>query len=174
MAPADPDRPVACNVLPLVEATPQSFARYGQVVMPRPDDAPFGPDDAALELTQGTPRFYAMQLKHRGTVFRHITRHRRVTQCLGAMLGTEWMLGVAAPDPASDVPRLDTLAAFRVPGDRFIKLHKGTWHAGPYFAAPAALFFNLELIDTNLVDHQTCDLAALWGLEFAFGASEPR
>jgi hypothetical protein len=55
-----------------------------------------------------------------------------------------------------------------VPGDRFIKLHKGTWHAGPYFSPATALFYNLELADTNLVDHETCDLTDIWGLEFEF------
>ncbi|ARQ02784.1 hypothetical protein CAK95_06115 [Pseudorhodoplanes sinuspersici] len=153
---------------PLVEATPQTFSRYGQVVMPMEDGLPFGPDDAQLDLSRGTPRFYSMQLFNRGTVFRHITRHRQVTQCLGSMLGTTWKIGVAEADDHSDTPRLETIATFLVPGDRFIKLDRGTWHAGPYFAADSALFYNLELSDTNVTDHQTCDLAETFGVEFEF------
>jgi hypothetical protein len=36
-----------------------------------------------------------------------------------------------------------------------VKLHQGTWHAGPFFLTPTALFFNLELSDTNLTDHNS-------------------
>ena len=158
---------MACErrALSLTEATPESFAPYGQVVMPMEDGVPFGPQDAQLEVDGGVPRFYSMRLHHRGTVFRHLTRHRLVTQCLGSMLGTPWMLGVAAPGPG-DAPNRETLAAFLVPGDRIIKLDKATWHAGPYFEAASALFYNLELADTNVADHQSCDLAAAWGMEF--------
>jgi ureidoglycolate hydrolase len=156
------------RTLPLIEATPQTFSRYGQVVMPMEDGIVFGPDDAQLDLTRGTPRLYSMTLFNRGTVFRHITRHRAVTQCLGSMLGTPWMIGVAAPDDESSTPSIDSLSAFLVPGDRFIKLNRGTWHAGPYFTAASALFYNLELADTNIADHQTCNLAETFGLEFEF------
>ena len=157
------------RVLPLKLATPSAFAPYGQVIMPMEDGSPFGAADAQLDLQQGTPRFYSMLLHNRGVVFKHLTRHRLVTQCLGSMLGTAWMLGVAAPDAASDTPDMSTLAAFLVPGDRFIKLHRGSWHAGPYFSAPSALFYNLELSDTNIVDHRTCNLEETYGLKFEFG-----
>jgi hypothetical protein len=40
------------------------------------------------------------------------------------------------------------------PGEA-VKLHQGTWHAGPFFFAATALFFNLELSDTNLIDHNS-------------------
>lgn len=44
----------------------------------------------------------------------------------------------------------------RIPPGHFIKLHEGTWHAGPLFDAPDTMsFFNLELADTNVVDHNT-------------------
>jgi ureidoglycolate hydrolase len=157
------------KVLPLQLATPSTFAAYGQVIMPMEDGLPFGAEDAQLDLRQGTPRFYSMLLHNRGIVFKYITRHRLVTQCLGSMLGTAWMLGVAAPDPASDTPNMSTIAAFLVPGDRFIKLHRGSWHAGPYFSGQSALFYNLELSDTNMVDHHTCNLEETYGLKFEFG-----
>jgi ureidoglycolate hydrolase len=156
------------QVLPLALATPETFFRYGQVILPTEDGLPYGPHDAQLELSQGTPRFYAMRLHHRSMVFRQITRHSRVTQCLGAMMGRDWMLGVAAPDGARDTPNLETIRGFLIPGDRFVKLHAGTWHAGPYFADEAANFYNLELADTNMVDHQTCNLHEAFGLEFEF------
>lgn len=160
------------RILSPVTATPERFAPYGQVAMPGPDGLPYGPQDPQLDLSAGTPRFYSMTLAHRGLAFRQITRHRRVTQCLGAMMGTPWLLGVCAPGAERDTPDLATLAAFVIPGDRFIRLHKGTWHAGPYFTAASALFFNLELTDTNETDHQSCDLAATFGLECVFGEPE--
>nr|XP_034593112.1 uncharacterized protein LOC117854958 isoform X2 [Setaria viridis]TKW17556.1 hypothetical protein SEVIR_5G375600v2 [Setaria viridis] len=46
------------------------------------------------------------------------------------------------PDPAE-------VCAFRVSGLKFLKLHKGTWHAGPLFRADAMDFYNLELSNTN-------------------------
>jgi hypothetical protein len=36
----------------------------------------------------------------------------------------------------------------------FIKMHTGTWHAGPLFTSPAHIdFYNLELSETNVTDH---------------------
>ena len=43
---------------------------------------------------------------------------------------------------------------------------RGTWHAGPYFRHAQVHFYNLELSDTNLTDHQTCDLLQSFGLAF--------
>lgn len=160
--------PRECRTLHLEMATPESFARYGQVVMPAEDGAAFSETDAQLDLSGGSPRFYSMQLQYRGRRFSRITRHKLVTQCLGAMLGMNWMIGVAEANSSRTTPDIDTLKAFFVPGDRFIKLHKGTWHAGPYFDASSVLFYNLELSDTNIVDHDTCDLAENYSLEFEF------
>jgi ureidoglycolate hydrolase len=152
-------------------AEPVAFAPFGQVILPAEDGLPFGPDDAQLDLAAGTPRFYAMRLHRRPGRFDRITRHHRVTQCLGSMMGVPWRLAVAPPSRASDAPDPDAIRAFAVPGDRFVKLHAGTWHAGPYFDAPHADFYNLELADTNVVDHDTCRLAERFGLAFEFDVS---
>ena len=155
--------------LPPTTLTPDAFAPYGQVILPDADGAPFGPGDAQLHLAGGTPRFYAMRLPNRGRAFHHITRHRAVTQCLGAMMGAPWLLAVAPPDPAQDAPDPAAIRAFAIPGDCFVMLLVGTWHAGPYFDAASVAFYNLELADTNVVDHQTCDLAAQFDTQFTFG-----
>jgi len=157
------------RLLALTVATPENFAAFGQVILPAEDGLAFGQEDAQLDLTQGVPRFYAMRLENRGQRIDRITRHRRVTQCLGSMMGTQWKIAVAPPDAGADLPDPDAIRAFLVPGDRFIKLHVGTWHAGPYFDAPSAVFYNLELADTNTVDHQTCRLDERFGVEYAFG-----
>ncbi|MBD0313443.1 MAG: Ureidoglycolate hydrolase, partial [Microcoleus sp. T3-bin5] len=45
-------------------------------------------------------------------------------------------------------------------------LDVGTWHAGPYFDADFVDFYNLELSDTNVVDHFTFDFVKDHNLEF--------
>ena len=69
-----------------------------------------------------------------------------------------------APPSNSDRPDLEAMLAFQIPGDCFIKLELGTWHAGPYFEHESVDFYNLELSDTNFVDHQTCDLRTTYGV----------
>ena len=145
--------------------TAEAFAPFGQLIVPSTDGAPFGPQDAQLMLNGGIPRFYIMTLAHRGVRFRSITRHQRCTQCLGALEGKDWWMAVAPPRSAEH-PNPGEIRAFQIPGDCFIKLEVGTWHAGPYFSHPQVNFYNLELSDTNIVDHQTCDLAREFGVEF--------
>lgn len=47
--------PVMVN-LKAIEATPASFAEFGQVISASPDGEEFGPNDAQLELHRGVPR----------------------------------------------------------------------------------------------------------------------
>ncbi len=145
--------------------TPENFSPYGQVIFPAEDGKSFDAEDAQLNLSQGTPRFYIMRLHQRGRRFYRITRHVRCTQCLGSLEGKEWLIAVAPPNQ-SDRPDRDKLAAFRIPGNCFIKLDTGTWHAGPYFDADAVDFYNLELADTNETDHFSYDFLERENVEF--------
>lgn len=43
-------------VLKPVEATADNFKEYGQLIKSSPDGAQFGPQDAQLDLSHGTPR----------------------------------------------------------------------------------------------------------------------
>ena len=151
--------------LPTLVPDAASFAPFGQLILPGEDGAPFGPEDAVLDLSQGTPRFYIMRLHHRGMVVTQITRHRRVTQCLASASGEPWFIALAPPSEGSaDEPALGAIRGFRIPAGTGIKLHAGTWHAGPFFAAPTLDFFNLELSDTNETDHQNAYLAKVHGV----------
>jgi ureidoglycolate hydrolase len=143
-----------------------NFRPYGQLILPTTDGKPFDRDDAQLDLNQGTPRFYIMQLQHRGRHFRRITRHQRCTQCLGSLDGKDWYIAVAPPDLSQTQPDLEALAAFHLDGSCAIKLEVGTWHAGPYFDHELVNFYNLELSDTNLSDHFTYDYGDRHNLEF--------
>lgn len=159
------DAALTLRSLPAPWITPEAFRPYGQVISARADGQAFDASDAQLRLEAGIPRFYIMQLHHRGRQFSQITRHQCCTQCLGSLQGQEWLLGVAPPG-AEAYPALDSIVAFRIPGTCFIKMEVGTWHAGPYFEAERVDFYNLELADTNLTDHDTCDLAAVYGVQF--------
>jgi len=151
--------------IPAQWITPEAFQPYGQVIAAREDGKPYDTDDAQLQLDQGIPRFYIMRLEERGRRFSRITRHQKCTQCLGSLEGKEWFLGVAPPSTAI-CPDVNAIIVFRISGNCFVKLNQGTWHAGPYFDAPSVDFYNLELIDTNITDHETCDLQKTYGLIF--------
>lgn len=49
-------QPVNVKVVKPIEATPESFKEYGQVMEASPDWEEFGPKDAQLNLSQGVPR----------------------------------------------------------------------------------------------------------------------
>jgi ureidoglycolate lyase len=162
---------VAQRDLPVRPLTRETFAPFGDLIAPIEDGIAFGPGDAALDLAGGTPRLYIMRLPRRGVVFKQITRHRGVTQCLAAMSGKSWLIAVAPPqaldDPAAE-PALADIAAFLVPGTVAVKLHRGTWHAGPFFDDEEICFLNLELSDTNEVDHQSSHLVERFGFALRF------
>jgi ureidoglycolate hydrolase len=146
------------SIKPLVPTpiTPENFQAYGQLIVPTPDDKPYDAVDAQLSLDQGIPRFYLMRLSHRGRQFHQITHHRQCTQCLGAVGGQQWYIAVAPPGQDCP-PQLEQLQVFFIQGHCFIKLAVGTWHAGPYFDDDWMDFYNLELADTNEVDHASYD-----------------
>ncbi len=146
--------------------TPENFQPYGQVIFATKDGKTYDSEDAQLNLQNGTPRFYIMRLNLRGSKFHKITRHVQCTQCLGSLEGKDWLITVAPPNNEVDQPALEDLAAFRIPGNCFIKLEMGTWHAGPYFEHEFVDFYNLELSDTNVVDHFTHDFLKSHQLEF--------
>lgn len=168
--------PPSTHILPVRPLTAAAFAPYGQVILARrtggqgvgPEEKhpAADPAEAQLVLTNGTPRLWVMHLPHVGLSFTRIARHRRVTQCLGALGGKEWLIAVAPPDPAEDArPRLEDIVAFRIPGDRIVKLHAATWHAGPHFLHDECLFLNLENMDTNDRDFHAAELGVTCAYE---------
>jgi ureidoglycolate lyase len=155
------------HMLDIRELTAEAFAPYGQVIAPlrtggQGAETGYDPEasfsEAKLVLGNGEPRLWIMHLPHVGLGFTRIARHRRVTQCLGALGGKEWLIGVAPSGDLDDDarPRIEDIAAFRVPGDRLIKLHVATWHAGPHFVHDECLFVNPENLDTNRVIFTPC------------------
>ena len=136
--------------------TQKNFQPYGQLITPQEDGKLYDATEAQLNLQNGTPRFYIMRLHHKKRQFHKITRHSQCTQCLGSLEGRDWLIAVAPPSEAQQ-PKIEKIVAFHIPGNCFIKLEMGTWHAGPYFDHNFVDFYNLELSDTNIVDHFTHD-----------------
>ncbi|MDY7012732.1 MAG: ureidoglycolate lyase [Cyanobacteriota bacterium] len=147
------------------EVTSENFKPYGQLITPSIDGKPYDCSDAQLNLSQGTPRFYIMRLTQKGLKFHQFARHQCCTQCLGSLAGKDWFLAVAPPGDREQ-PEVDKIAAFCIPGNCFIKLEMGTWHAGPYFEHDVVDFYNLELSNTNEVDRFTYNFRKNEGLEF--------
>ncbi|KAK2457735.1 ureidoglycolate hydrolase [Trifolium repens] len=172
-----------------IEATPSSFKDYGQVIEPTPDNHIFGPHDAQLDLTQGIPRLSIMHLQNCPLKFSSITHHANVTQCLGAAIDSNvWYLAVAKPsvvdsneienDSGKTIvksrsghfyvpPAIEDVQVFKVSGPKFLKLNRGTWHAGPLFTTDAMNFYNLELTDTNAIDFTTHNFKKHNGVTFS-------
>jgi ureidoglycolate lyase len=142
-------------------ATAQAIAAYGTLIVPTEDGAVFDQASAQLSLNRGMPRFYFMTLKRRDMQITHITRHTQVTQCLAGLNGQRWFILLGAPeepDKPEALPNAATLQAFEFVGPQALALHRGTWHAGPFFLDEEMVFANLELTDTNTADHQTVRL----------------
>ncbi|NJK47279.1 Ureidoglycolate hydrolase [Candidatus Gracilibacteria bacterium] len=158
-------QPVLLKQLRAEWITSEGFKPYGQLINPSQDGKTYDETDAQLNLQNGIPRFYIMRLHKRGRKFHRITRHNRCTQCLGSLEGKDWLIAVAPPSAAKE-PKIENMSAFRIPGNCFIKLEVGTWHAGPYFEHDVVDFYNLELSDTNIVDHFTHDFLKNKNLEF--------
>ncbi|AKG22038.1 ureidoglycolate lyase [Calothrix sp. 336/3] len=152
--------------LPVEWVTTENFQAYGQVIFPSQDGKAFDSEDAQLILDQGTPRFYIMRLQKRGRKFHHITRHVKCSQCLGSLAGKDWFIAVCPPENHLKEPTIGKISAFRIPGNCFIKLNVGTWHAGPYFDHDVVDFYNLELSDTNIADHFTHNFLQSHEIEF--------
>lgn len=151
--------------IPAIAIAESNFRPYGQLITPSPDGKMYDETDAVLSLENGIPRFYIMRLHHRGRVFSKITRHSLSTQCLGSLNGHDWLMAMCPPSTKPE-PDVSQMTAFRIPGDCFIKMDVGTWHAGPYFDRKVIDFYNLELSDTNVVDHFTHNFATKQNLEF--------
>lgn len=152
------------------EATQQALAPYGQLVEPLPNGADEGPGDAELTLDGGKPRFWVMAVAHREPRVEALARHSRCSQCLASADGKPWWMVLAPPQPELTPPNPAWIRLFRIEPGVILKLHVGTWHAGPYFREPQASFFNLELADTNRSDFT--EIALPQPLEFAFAPED--
>lgn len=150
-------------LVPAQELTDKAFAPYGNIIKPRKSGDQgdraykFKPREESshvdLVFTNGEPCLRIMHQFKRGLIFTKVARHQRVSQCLGSLQGKEWFIAMAeATERGGELPRPEQLTAFRIPGDRIIKIHTGVWHAGPHFVHDECMFMSLENVDTNTSD----------------------
>lgn len=134
----------------------------GTLLRPQDDPALFGPSDADLYFEAGgRPRFYVMRIRRRPPLLKAMTRHHRVSQCLGSADAQPWWLAMAPSTDSGCPPPTSSIVLIKLqPGEAF-KIHPGTWHAGPFIRDQSALFFNLELRTTNEDDHNSLSLEQL-------------
>ena len=132
-----------------------NFEQFGTAILPVDDMTPHSSCDAELKFNGDNLRYSVMRLRRRAAVLGSMTRHIHATQCLGSADAQPWWLAVAAAKLQSEQLDRSTVQLVKVQPGEAVKLHQGTWHAGPFFLAPIALFFNLELSDTNLIDHNS-------------------
>ena len=112
-----------------------------------------------------------MRLRDKAMRFDRITYHAKVTQYRGAPRRTVVHGCRRAHMDVDRRPAEGDIRVFEIPPGKFVKMHAGTWHAGPLWdsvnAGPKYIdFYNLELADTNVVDHNTHDYAETEGLVF--------
>ena len=61
---------------------------------------------------------------------------------------------MAVAAPGTEQPGPENIKVFKVLPGQFVKMDQATWHAGPHFEGVEFMdFCNLELADTNIVDH---------------------
>ena len=144
------------------------FTRFGTAILPVDDMTPHSSCDAELKFNGDNLRYYVMRLHRRAAVLGSMTRHIQATQCLGSADAQSWWLAVATAKLQSEQLDHSTVQLVKVEPGEAVKLHQGTWHAGPFFLATTALFFNLELSDTNLVDHNSQPLNQKLKLQLSY------
>ena len=144
------------------------FTRFGTAILPVDDMTPHSSCDAELKFNGDNLRYYVMRLHRRAAVLGSMTRHIQATQCLGSADAQPWWLAVAAAKLQSEQLDHSTVQLVKVEPGEAVKLHQGTWHAGPFFLATTALFFNLELSDTNLADHNSQPLNQKLKLQLSY------
>ena len=144
------------------------FTRFGTAILPVDDMTPHSSCDAELKFNGDNLRYYVMRLHRRAAVLGSMTRHIQATQCLGSADAQPWWLAVATAKLQSEQLDQSTVQLVKVEPGEAVKLHQGTWHAGPFFLATTALFFNLELSDTNLVDHNSQPLNQKLKLQLSY------
>ena len=123
------------------------------------DMTPAGENDAELRFGPGQLRYYVMRIAQGPQPITAMTRHLQATQCLSSAEGRPFWMLLAPPETQGPVIDASVAWLLKVNPGEGIKLHLGTWHAGPLFKAASASFFNLELADTNQLDHETLPLS---------------
>lgn len=134
--------------IPVEPLTADTFAPFGDILEPRGEPLPHVYGDTmdvyevGLHECDVDTEFIVTRYRLREPRVLFLERHQQITQTFIPLDGDPLVLIVAPPDAPLDngLPLLDTVRAFRVPGQAAAKLHRGTWHEVP-----------LPLVDDSLV-----------------------
>lgn len=126
--------------LTIEDATPAAIAPFGALVAAGVSAGrPTRFYDDAVELYE-TPRFESdadtcltvARILPRPAEVKFIERHFKHTQGFLPLNGAPYVVVVAPPTPAADVPELAALRAFRFGAGHGFLMHVGTWHEFPF------------------------------------------
>jgi ureidoglycolate lyase len=119
-----------------------SFAPFGQLLMMgEAERLPRRTYDGTIEsyhaghLEADVPvEFIVARLNVRDFVVHYMERHFQITQAFVPLGGSPVIVVVARPDARleHEVPAVDEIRAFMVPGNIGVNLHRCTWHEPPF------------------------------------------
>lgn len=120
-------------------ATQDAFEPFGTVLEPRGEPLAhvYGDSmdvyDLGLHECDADTELIVSRYRYRGTRVQYLERHRQITQCFIPLGGKPLLAVVARPDAPLEngVPALDEIHAFVIPGDKAVRLNRGTWHEVP-------------------------------------------
>jgi ureidoglycolate lyase len=123
--------------------TREAFAPFGELIstdgiepLQRPGFYGDGSElyvPAVLESDQPV-EFLLRRSSIRDFRIRYLERHLQLTQTFIPLAGHPFIAVVARPDAREEheIPAVDEIHAFFVPGDAGVNLHRGTWHEPPF------------------------------------------
>lgn len=136
---ADADLPV--HIVTARPATPEAFAPFGKLLRAEGERRPIDIYGSSINVYRGGPidadvpvEYLISRSSVREFRIRFLERHHKLAQSFLALQGSSFVVAVARPEARleHDVPALDEIHAFIVPGDCVATIHRGTWHEPPY------------------------------------------
>ena len=122
-------------------ATREAFAPFGTLLRAEGERRSIDMYGSTLDVFRGGPidadvpvEFLISRSTIREFRVTFLERHHKLAQSFLALGGSSFVVAVARPDARleHDVPALDEIHAFIVPGDCVATIHRGTWHEPPF------------------------------------------
>lgn len=121
--------------------TAEAFAPFGSLIAAEGERRPIDIYGDVINVYKGGPidsdvpvEFLISRSSVREFRVRFLERHVKLAQTFLALQGSSFIVAVARPDARleHDVPALDEIHAFIIPGTAAATIHRGTWHEPPY------------------------------------------
>ncbi len=121
--------------------TPAAFAQFGVILSPEGRERlPINTYGDKLDLyregfeTDRSIEWFIARFRSRDLKPLFLERHRQLTQTFIPLSGAAFVMFVAPSDAAraNGMPDVESMRAFRVPGEVAVQLHRSTWHENPF------------------------------------------